>query len=115
MPAARGAAVRSLAEALAGEGLVLDAGADRAEALAKLSAIPGIGPWTASYVAMRALRDPDAFLAEDLGIRRGLQRLGADGRPGAVAEGWRPYRAYATRHLWASAAREQSPPLARAA
>jgi AraC family transcriptional regulator of adaptative response / DNA-3-methyladenine glycosylase II len=54
---------------------------------------------------MRALRDPDAFLASDLGVRHALERLGHDGRPAAAAraaERWRPYRAYAVAHLWAS-------------
>jgi AraC family transcriptional regulator, regulatory protein of adaptative response / DNA-3-methyladenine glycosylase II len=53
---------------------------------------------------MRALGDPDAFMPTDLGIRHGLERLGCDGRPATarrIAERWRPYRAYATQHLWA--------------
>ncbi len=105
MPTARRRALLGLAGALAREELVLDAGADRAQALARLRALPGIGPWTAAYVAMRALRDPDAFLPTDLGVRHALQRLGHDGRPAAaeaVAERWRPYRAYAVQYLWAS-------------
>jgi AraC family transcriptional regulator of adaptative response / DNA-3-methyladenine glycosylase II len=65
--------------------------------LAALRATPGIGDWTASYFAMRALRDPDAFPAGDLGIRRALERLG-----NPDTEGWRPFRAYAAQHLWAS-------------
>ncbi|MGH2959539.1 MAG: DNA-3-methyladenine glycosylase, partial [Solirubrobacterales bacterium] len=67
---------------------------------------PGIGDWTAQYIAMRALRDPDAFLLTDLGVRRGLEALGLDGSPRAAAqtaERWRPYRAYALQHLWALA------------
>ena len=70
-------------------------------------ALPGIGPWTVAYIAMRALRDPDAFLATDLGVRHALERLGQDGRPAAartLAERWRPYRAYALQHLWSSLA-----------
>jgi AraC family transcriptional regulator of adaptative response / DNA-3-methyladenine glycosylase II len=105
MPAARRRALLSLARALAGEELVLDAGADRADARRRLLALPGIGPWTAEYIAMRALRDPDAFLPSDLGVRHALERLGQDGRPGAAArlsERWRPYRAYALFHLWGS-------------
>ena len=77
---------------------------DYEEACALL-ALPGIGPWTAEYIAMRALRDPDAFLPSDLGVRRALERAGRDGRPAAaaaLAERWRPYRAYALQHLWAS-------------
>ncbi|MCW3064849.1 MAG: transcriptional regulator, AraC family, partial [Solirubrobacterales bacterium] len=90
----------------AGEGLAADVvgeRGDRAEAEARLLALPGIGSWTASYIGMRALRDPDAFLPTDLGVRHGLERLGLDGRPGAavaLAERWRPYRAYALVHLW---------------
>jgi AraC family transcriptional regulator of adaptative response / DNA-3-methyladenine glycosylase II len=64
--------------------------------LATLRATPGIGDWTASYFALRALRDPDAFPAGDLAIRRALARLG-DPDP----ERWRPFRAYAAEHLWA--------------
>lgn len=105
MPTARRMALLGLAAALARDELVLDAGADRKEALARLRALPGIGPWTAAYVAMRALRDPDAFLPTDLGIRHALEQLGHDGRPAAaerVAERWRPYRAYAVQYLWTS-------------
>ena len=70
-------------------------------------ALPGIGPWTAEYVAMRALHDPDAFLPTDLGIKKALESLGHDARPAgaaALAEGWRPYRSYAAQHLWGSLA-----------
>jgi AraC family transcriptional regulator, regulatory protein of adaptative response / DNA-3-methyladenine glycosylase II len=107
MPATRRAALRTLAAALAAGDLVLDVGADRAEARRRLLALPGIGPWTADYVAMRALRDPDAFPAGDLGIRHALERLGADGRPASaerISQRWRPYRAYAVSHLWAALA-----------
>ena len=104
MPQARRDALSALARALADGSLVLDAGADREEARRRLLALPGIGAWSAGYVAMRALRDPDAFLAGDVGVRHALERLGEDGRPGAaerLAERWRPYRAYALQHLWA--------------
>jgi len=107
MPAARRRALLGLADALAGGGLVLDAGADRDEARARLLALPGIGPWTAAYVAMRVLGDPDAFLPSDLGVRRALERLGQGGSPAAaarLAERWQPYRAYALQYLWASLA-----------
>lgn len=105
MPATRRRALAALAGALAREELALDAGADRVQARRRLLELPGIGPWTAEYVAMRALRDPDAFLPGDLGVRHALQRLGADGRPASaerIARRWRPYRAYALQHLWAS-------------
>jgi len=112
MPGARARALVGLAGALAAGELVLDAGADRGETRQRLLALPGIGPWTAAYIAMRALRDPDAFLPTDLGVRHALQHLGQDGRPAAVerlAERWRPYRAYAVQHLWAQLATSQPP------
>lgn len=105
MPVARRDALAALAGALAGGELVLDGGADRAQARRRLRELPGIGAWTAEYIAMRALRDPDAYPASDLGIRRALEGLGQDGCPAsarALAERWRPYRSYAVMHLWAS-------------
>jgi AraC family transcriptional regulator of adaptative response / DNA-3-methyladenine glycosylase II len=77
--------------------LVLDPGADRDATRERLLMLPGIGPWTAEYVAMRALGDPDAFPATDLGVLEAIERLG-DADP----ERWRPWRAYAVQHLWAS-------------
>jgi AraC family transcriptional regulator, regulatory protein of adaptative response / DNA-3-methyladenine glycosylase II len=106
MPAARRRAVLGLAGALARCELTLHRGADRAGTDRALRALPGIGPWTAGYIGMRALGDADAFLPTDLGVRRGLEALGHDGRPpaaAALAESWRPYRAYAVQHLWAAA------------
>lgn len=97
LPASRARAVRSLCGALASGALSLDRGVDRAAALSALVALPGIGPWTASYVALRALGDPDAFLPTDLGVQRALGDAGA-----AVAEAWRPWRSYALVHLWTS-------------
>lgn len=103
MPTARRRALAGLARALADGSIVLDAGADRDEAVKRLLDLPGIGPWTASYIAMRALGDPDAFLPSDLGARRGLEHLGERGDPhraAELAEPWRPWRASATMHLW---------------
>jgi len=105
VPAARRESLRSLAHALAEGEIVLDPGSDREEAERRLLGLRGIGPWTASYVAMRALGDPDAFLSTDLGVRRAISGLGHsdDQRSvAALAEKWRPWRAYATHHLWAS-------------
>jgi AraC family transcriptional regulator of adaptative response / DNA-3-methyladenine glycosylase II len=105
MPSTRAAALRGLATALASGKIVLDAGAERADARRQLLALPGIGPWTAEYIAMRALRDPDAFLSGDLGVRHALEQLGHDGSAAAaerLSQQWRPYRAYAVQHLWAS-------------
>ncbi|WP_370096594.1 AlkA N-terminal domain-containing protein [Streptacidiphilus sp. MAP12-20] len=101
MPAARRRAVRGLCAALADGSVRLDPGVDRDEAGAQLLALPGIGPWTVSYVRMRALADPDAYLPTDIGVRHGLRAAGA---PEAVdSDGWRPWRSYAVHHLWAAA------------
>jgi AraC family transcriptional regulator of adaptative response / DNA-3-methyladenine glycosylase II len=99
MPGSRRRALQGLADALASGRIDLH---DRSELLA----LPGIGPWTASYIAMRALHDTDAFLATDLGVKHALDRLGRDSRPAAAelqSQAWRPYRAYALQHLWAAA------------
>ena len=104
VPAARREALRGLARAL-DSSISLDPGSDREEVERQLLGLRGIGPWTASYVAMRALGDPDAFLPMDLGVRQAIQRLGHAGDKrsvAALAEQWRPWRAYATQHLWAS-------------
>jgi AraC family transcriptional regulator of adaptative response / DNA-3-methyladenine glycosylase II len=108
LPAARQRALAALARALASGELAIDSSADRAEARRGLLGLPGVGAWTAGYVAMRAMRDPDAFMSGDLGVRRALRALGRDGAPAAassLAERWRPYRSYAVQHLWASVER----------
>jgi AraC family transcriptional regulator of adaptative response / DNA-3-methyladenine glycosylase II len=104
MPAGRRRAVVALAEAVETGEVVIDPGADPAELRRSLVALPGIGPWTAEYVAMRALRDPDAFMPTDLGIRRGAEALGLPDDPThlrTMTEQWRPWRSYAMAHLWA--------------
>jgi AraC family transcriptional regulator, regulatory protein of adaptative response / DNA-3-methyladenine glycosylase II len=114
MPRSRGHALTGLAAALASGELSLDPGAERDRAEAILLGLPGIGPWTASYIRMRALSDPDAFLPTDVGVLGALTRLGAvaaatgpSGRArasreaAALAESWRPWRSYAVHHLWA--------------
>jgi 3-methyladenine DNA glycosylase/8-oxoguanine DNA glycosylase len=78
-------------------------GASADDAQAALEELPGIGPWTASYVRMRALGDRDAFPAADLGVIKAMAAAGIERRAIAeVAERWRPWRGYATLHLWAS-------------
>jgi AraC family transcriptional regulator of adaptative response / DNA-3-methyladenine glycosylase II len=107
MPRSRGRTLVGIAAELAAGRLVLDGTVDRAETYARLLALPGIGPWSAGYIAMRALRDPDAFTPGDAGVRHGLTLLGCDTDPREVqrvSEPWRPYRAYAIQHLWALAA-----------
>jgi AraC family transcriptional regulator, regulatory protein of adaptative response / DNA-3-methyladenine glycosylase II len=103
MPRARADALVGLCRALAEGDLRLDPAADRDEARRALLALPGIGPWTAGYVAMRALGDPDVFLVEDLGVRHALTRLGgpSDQREArTLAEAWAPWRSYASQYLW---------------
>jgi AraC family transcriptional regulator of adaptative response / DNA-3-methyladenine glycosylase II len=100
---ARARAVIRLADALDRGEVVLDPGADRDAARRSLVALSGVGPWTAEYIAMRALGDPDAFLPSDLGVRHAVQGLGGPSSTAAVAalaERWRPWRAYALVHLW---------------
>lgn len=100
MPRARGRALVALAGALADGTVRLDRGADRADVRAALVALPGIGPWTADYVALRALADPDVFLPTDVGVRRALTVLGLPPLPEIDVEAWRPWRSYALLHLW---------------
>jgi AraC family transcriptional regulator of adaptative response / DNA-3-methyladenine glycosylase II len=92
--------------ALAGacaDGLRIDPTADRAAIRAELLALPGIGPWTVDYLAVRVLRDRDAYPAGDLVLQRALGVSSAR-QATAAAEGWRPWRAYALFHLWTAAA-----------
>jgi AraC family transcriptional regulator of adaptative response / DNA-3-methyladenine glycosylase II len=93
LTSARAAAVRALAAAVT-DGLRLAPGADRDATRAALLALPGIGPWTADYVALRALADPDVWMPTDLILRRAVDRRRAD------PDRWRPWRAYAAVHLW---------------
>lgn len=106
MPRARGRALVGLAAAAAADPELFGMRRSLDEAVAALRALPGIGEWTAQYIAMRALREPDAFPSADIGLMRALE--GPDGvRPTAAellarAERWRPWRAYAASHLWAA-------------
>ena len=103
MPRARGRALVALCAALAAGDIPLDRSADRADVRRALLAVPGIGPWTAGYVALRALGDPDVFLPTDVGVRNGLRALGEDpARAETLGEAWRPWRSYALMHLWAA-------------
>lgn len=105
MPTARGRALIGLCRVLADQHLVIDPGVDRDQLDAGLVALPGIGPWTAAYVRMRALGDPDVFMPTDLGVRHALVQLGQSGDPttaARLAETWRPWRSYALALLWAS-------------
>ena len=101
MPRARGRALVALCRALADDDVRLDRGADRDDVRLRLLEIPGIGPWTADYVALRALGHPDVFLPTDIGVRDALRLLGRDPADATeLADGWRPWRSYAQLHLW---------------
>ncbi len=101
MPRARGRALVGLSAALAAGDIDLGGGADRGDVRVALLDLPGIGPWTADYVAMRALGHPDVFLPTDLGVRAALRGLGRDPtRAAELAEEWHPWRSYALLHLW---------------
>jgi AraC family transcriptional regulator of adaptative response / DNA-3-methyladenine glycosylase II len=107
MPGARALAVTSLARTIAADPSLFSRGADLEAAIAKLRSLPGIGEWTAQYIAMRELREPDAFPAADIGLLRAMAEVDGS-RPSpsellARAEAWRPWRAYAASHLWAAA------------
>jgi AraC family transcriptional regulator of adaptative response / DNA-3-methyladenine glycosylase II len=104
MPRSRARTLHALSGSLASGEIGLARGGDPERVRAQLLALPGIGPWTADYVVMRALGDTDVFLATDLGIKRSLERLGVDADPAsalALAERWRPYRSFAMQYLWA--------------
>ena len=104
-PARRRTSLVALAEALATGRLDLGPGCDRERARALLATLPGLGPWTTEMVAMRALGDPDAFPAGDLGVRRAAAGVGLARTPAALAvcsERWRPWRAYAVQYLWSA-------------
>jgi 3-methyladenine DNA glycosylase/8-oxoguanine DNA glycosylase len=104
MPESRRRTMAALLGALE-SGLDLSPGADRAVAREWLSSLPGFGPWTVESILMRSLGDPDAFLPTDLGIRLAAEALGLPTTPAALlrrSEAWRPWRAYAVQHLWAT-------------
>jgi AraC family transcriptional regulator of adaptative response / DNA-3-methyladenine glycosylase II len=100
LPGARAESLRNLACVVARGEMDLDPGVDPTATAARLMELPGIGPWTAEYIVMRALRWPDAFPAGDLGLLRASQLKSARALEKA-AERWRPWRAYAAMHLWA--------------
>jgi AraC family transcriptional regulator, regulatory protein of adaptative response / DNA-3-methyladenine glycosylase II len=103
IPRARAAAVRSFARAVAGDEIRLDRSVSLDGLVESITAIDGLGPWTAHYIALR-LGERDAFPATDLGLRAALERHGK--RPEEVAERWRPWRALAATHIWLAGARE---------
>lgn len=105
MPASRARAIRALANAVAG-GLAIDETRDRDGVRAGLLELPGIGPWTVEYIAMRALRDPDAFPAGDHVLRNAMS-WSSEAEARRAAEAWRPWRAYAAMHIWTAVAEDR--------
>ena len=100
-------AIGALAEAATADARLFEPGRGLEEAVVRLRSIRGIGEWTAQYIAMRALAEPDAFPGADVGLLRAMAT--PDGRPTPAtlldrAESWRPWRAYAARPLWTSGA-----------
>jgi AraC family transcriptional regulator of adaptative response / DNA-3-methyladenine glycosylase II len=108
MPAARRSALKELAEAAADDPNLFRPFGTIEEAIARLRKIRGVGEWTAQYIALRALRETDAFPATDIGLLRGAEVV--DGTRSTApnllirSELWRPWRAYAAQHLWAAGA-----------
>lgn len=101
LPNARAECVRTFARDVARQSIDLEPGLDPLAVVDRLMTLPGVGPWTAQYIAMRALRWPDAFPAGDLGLLKASQHKSAR-KLAAAAERWRPWRAYAAMHLWES-------------
>ena len=102
-PASRQRTLTGLIAALSTAEVVLDSGCDWQAARQQLLALPGIGPWTSEMIAMRGLGDPDAFPATDLGVAAAAGHIGLPSAPKPLSEharAWRPWRSYATQHLW---------------
>lgn len=97
----RAEAMIALARAMASTAIRLDAGMNPEQVTKQLQALPGIGPWTAQYIAMRALRWPDAFVKEDVALRKHLGGISAR-QAEALSQAWRPWRSYAVLHIWQS-------------
>ncbi|MGH3473206.1 MAG: DNA-3-methyladenine glycosylase family protein [Nocardioidaceae bacterium] len=110
MPRARGRALVGLGAAVSSGEVLLEHGVDLPTTRSDLLELPGIGPWTADYIALRSLGDRDVFLETDLGVKHGLTRLGVRGDARQAAQRWKPWRSYAMMHVWgASTARDHAP------
>ncbi|MGX7758221.1 AlkA N-terminal domain-containing protein [Streptomyces angustmyceticus] len=111
MPGSRRTTLRTLGAALADGTVTLDAGADRDEAERALLGLRGIGPWTAGYIRMRALGDPDVLLTGDAAVRAGMRRAGVPTDAlAARSDAWRPWRSYALHHFWNAPVTEPAHP-----
>ena len=100
LPRARAKSIRQVAAAVAASAQVLEPEESLEGLIDKLCRLPGVGPWTAHYVAMRGFSEPDAFPCADLGLRRALGDVSATELE-AMSQSWRPWRAYVAMHLWA--------------
>jgi AraC family transcriptional regulator of adaptative response / DNA-3-methyladenine glycosylase II len=108
LPSSRAAAITGLARAVADGDLDFEAPSGLDAMVARLVELPGVGDWTAQYIAMRAANEPDAFPASDLGLRRAISIRGRSATHlelRSLAENWRPWRAYAAMLLWTQASR----------
>jgi len=106
--------LEALARTVAADPSIFTPRGDLESAIAALKALPGVGEWTAQYIALRELREPDAFPQADIGLLRAMaDEAGRRPTPAELldrAEGWRPWRAYAAQHLWAADAEPLSQP-----
>jgi AraC family transcriptional regulator, regulatory protein of adaptative response / DNA-3-methyladenine glycosylase II len=113
MPRSRAAALSAIGAAAAADKHLFDANCELDDAVKRLRSIAGVGEWTAQYIALRQLREPDAFPAADLGLMRAIaSREGRDHSSSELldrAHAWRPWRAYAAQHLWTSAPARVNP------
>ena len=113
VPRSRAATLSAIAAAAVADTHFFDATRDLEDAVRALRSVPGVGEWTAQYIAMRQLREPDAFPAADLGLLRAIANL--EGRKYSPAEllnragAWQPWRAYAAQHLWSNKADHRVP------
>lgn len=108
LPGKRGEAIRRLAAEVESGSLQLDESVDSRELTERLRALPGIGPWTASYIALRVAKDPDAFPESDWGVLKALRTTPAGAR--RRARDWSPWRGYALMHLWHGGTAHPQPP-----
>ena len=106
IPRARAESITGFARAVVDGRIPLNSTVKSEEMIGRMCELPGIGPWTANYIAMRALRDPDAFPASDLGLLK-ASGITTPRRLSDAAEAWRPWRAYAVMHLWESLRRKE--------
>ncbi len=110
MPASRAGSITKLAAAVKANPRLIERAEDLETSIGRLCALPGIGEWTANYIAMRALRETDAFPAADIGLLRALEIGGRRPKPAdliALSQSWRPWRAYAAMHLWTAPVRKE--------